>query len=354
VSNIETTLGTSDSALPTSGAVSDAIAAVPSSPWSADTNGITYSTGRVGINVASNAAITLYVVGNATDDRPFQTTKTNNTLNAWVDYPSSFPTGYSYFVGTDATVGGANDWNGIAISARGNTGGSANAYAIIGAQSLSTSNHSSSFNVMLRGPGVNDYETVLKVQTAANIYWMNETSGTGDNISHFFRRGTTDEFIMGLYDQGSYTVFQINSGGSFGAAVRGGGDFMINPSGYIYMGNIRNLSGTYNMRYNTTSGEVSYTSSDARYKKDIKPFEVDALGVLDQFSPKRFTWIDENVKKVGWIAQEGKEVIPDMFPFIEKDDRFGMDEFNILPYYHKAIQQLNAKVKELEKRLSEK
>jgi len=64
-----------------------------------------------------------------------------------------------------------------------------------------------------------------------------------------------------------------------------------------------------------------------------------------QFEPKSFTWKEDGKKQVGWIAQEGMEVIPEMFPFIEKIDRYGMDEFNILPYFHKAIRQQYGQVK---------
>jgi hypothetical protein len=181
--------------------------------------------------------------------------------------------------------------------------------------------------------------------TGTAILYLQPANGLESRI-HFREDGST-KMVIGYKPDGDF--FQIHSGTSI--TTLAAGDFSVTSIGDIYMGTLASATGTYYMRYNTTSGQVSYTTSDIQDKKDIKPFEVDALDALMKFDPKRFTWKIDNKQQVGWIAQEGMEAIPDMFPFIEKIDRYGMDEFNILPYYHKAIQQLKAEIDELRAQL---
>jgi hypothetical protein len=189
---------------------------------------------------------------------------------------------------------------------------------------------------------------ILSVDAATSTALLYLQAATNqDSRIHFRYNGSTNTVVG--WDAG-LSIFQIHTSSAF--TTLASGDFSITTSGDIYMGTLASATGTYYMRYNTTSGQVSYTTSDIRNKKDIKPFEVDALDALMRFDPKSFTWRQDNKKAIGWIAQEGMEVIPDMFPFIEKIDRYGMDEFNILPYYHRAIQQLNKRITELEAQLN--
>lgn len=186
----------------------------------------------------------------------------------------------------------------------------------------------------------------LDALTSTALIYLQSASSQDSRI-HFRYNGSTN-VVVG-WDAG-LSIFQIHTSSSF--TTLASGDFSITSTGDIYMGTLASATGTYYMRYNTTSGQVSYTTSDIRNKKDIKPFEVDALDALMRFDPKSFTWKADNKKAIGWIAQEGMEVIPDMFPFIEKIDRYGMDEFNILPYYHRAIQQLKAEIDDLRAQLN--
>ena len=431
VNDIETTLTNDDTHLPTSGAVFDAIGAITSSPWVADATGIGYSAGVVGIGGASAANLTLNITGGASDLRQLQIQKNNTSLSAWVDFPTSLPTGYSFLLTTGAGVYGSLDWNGIAINARGNVSGAANAYVILAAVSQSTSNHASRFNVMVRGTGVSDYVTISSHDYNFTHYWRSETAA--QDITHYFRQASSNVAVFGYddsvddfvfcvkqdgavtydnyhhrlkltqysvdiagYQNGSlyvnagsdittrnatlqiiaasagdaYISFRQSGGGTFicgwddtynhwqlhygGFTTAAAGHFSITTAGALYAGTLSSSSGTYYMRYNTTTGLMSYTTSDRRNKKDIKPFKVNALQTLNSFDPKSFTWKEDGKRQNGWIAQEGKEIIPEMFPFIDKIDRYGMDEFNILPYFHKAIQELTAEIDNLKKQLNEK
>lgn len=579
VNTIETTLTDDDTHIPTSGAVVDYVATL-SSPWTTDAEGINYSGNHIGVGVDSNATVGVYIKG---DSGVTQGLNYSNlqAAAAWSDYPAALPGHNRIFVhNNDATIGISNHYSCLLMGARGNTSGAANAWGVIALQSLSTTNHSGSWNFFLRGPGVSDYATIAKFQTGSKYYWQVESS-SGD-VTHVLRQATTDMYVFGYEDTldrfvlnsgGSFssgsgqsisgsrismtntgklfieldedntysptaanaaslyiyntctsnlttnstslqmrvynpaavwlpivqlsvrpllttthdTVFgislranstgtyyeaftaqsdgifylrsegtsedirvryaqqaggivcttgwddgtaayeiQIGSGGNFGTApyysfdtnvfsmfgttsatitvdaatstallylqaatnqdsrihfrynastnavcgwdaglsifqihtgtaftTLASGDFSISTSGYIYMGNLRSVSNTNYLRHNLSTGEVTYYSSDARLKKNIRDFEPDALAVLSEFKPRTFEWIAEDDDKTshGWIAQEGVDHILNMFPIAPKTGLYAMAEGEILPYYHKAILQLKAEIEELKAQL---
>jgi hypothetical protein len=109
------------------------------------------------------------------------------------------------------------------------------------------------------------------------------------------------------------------------------------------MGNLRSVSNTNYLRHNTSTGEVTYYSSDRALKHNIRDMEDDALTVLQQFKPRTFEWNDDGHTSNGWIAQEGVDHILNMFPMVEKTGLYTISEGEILPFFHKGILQLNAK-----------
>jgi hypothetical protein len=64
---------------------------------------------------------------------------------------------------------------------------------------------------------------------------------------------------------------------SSGTSTFGG---TINANGYIYNAGYASTSGATNMRINTTSGLIAYTSSSERYKVEIEPQEIPVQSVL--------------------------------------------------------------------------
>ena len=118
----------------------------------------------------------------------------------------------------------------------------------------------------------------------------------------------------------------------------------------IYMASITANDGNVTVRYTTASGLISQPTSDIKFKKDVEEWNIDAINILTKFHPKQFVWKNDpkNKIKTGWIAQEGVEFIPDMFPYDEKEKRYLLAEFRILPYLHKSTLQLNDKIKKLE------
>jgi hypothetical protein len=116
------------------------------------------------------------------------------------------------------------------------------------------------------------------------------------------------------------------------------------------------------------------TASDARIKKNIKPIE-NALESIMRFNPVSFTWSDDyiarnpelkNQEQLGFIAQEVKEIRPEMVKVVAEtigdksiEDFHLLNSNDLMPLMLKAIQeqqsiinsqqeQINELVKEIE------
>jgi len=110
-----------------------------------------------------------------------------------------------------------------------------------------------------------------------------------------------------------------------------------------------------------------YEGSDSRIKENIADTQVDALALLNQFKMREFNKIGYDKTKLGLVAQEVKDVMPELVGIISAMDSHWVDDLDdsmvdsdgnkmmytigtgILPYYFiKAIQELSAKVEALE------
>ena len=90
--------------------------------------------------------------------------------------------------------------------------------------------------------------------------------------------------------------------------------------------------------------------SDARAKKDITYFNEPILDKVMQLKPAsfRYTQNDENIKG-GFIAQEVKEIFPDLVTKTQdEDDLMGVDYYGVIALLTKAVQELTEKVNKLE------
>ena len=98
--------------------------------------------------------------------------------------------------------------------------------------------------------------------------------------------------------------------------------------------------------YRTSDGELFYQTSSIRYKKDIINLE-NSLNKINSLRPVRFTDINTNEPSFGLIAEETNEIIPDVV-FTKDEQIEGISYSNLTPFLIKAIQELEARIKELE------
>ena len=115
-------------------------------------------------------------------------------------------------------------------------------------------------------------------------------------------------------------------------------------------------SQSYVGRISTSGSATSYvTSSDYRLKENVVPMS-DCISRLNQLKPSRFNFIEEPNKTMdGFLAHEVQDIVPEAIVG-EKDEvdenggiiPQGIDQAKLVPLLVAAIQELEARVKELE------
>jgi hypothetical protein len=102
----------------------------------------------------------------------------------------------------------------------------------------------------------------------------------------------------------------------------------------------------------TTTTVAYQTSSDARLKTEVKGES--PLAVVDRLQPKWFVWNDSQTVDYGFFAQEANEVWPNAVSPGGDDlneDPWMMDQSKLVGLLVGAVQELSARVEELEARL---
>lgn len=108
---------------------------------------------------------------------------------------------------------------------------------------------------------------------------------------------------------------------------------------------------TTKLFFNPSTGLLTSTdynsSSDSRLKNNIKTIE-NALGTISTLRGVSFDWKDNGGKSFGLIAQEVKEVIPDV---VTEDDNgyLGIKYTNIIGILVEAIKELKSEFEEYKK-----
>ena len=112
-------------------------------------------------------------------------------------------------------------------------------------------------------------------------------------------------------------------------------------------------SNTANLTANGTNYLVPLTTSDVNLKENIKDTTINALEVVNNLQHRQFDYkyeeLGKETEKIGYIAQELEEVIPESVMDIPQDSKTslgGLDNIKqinynkIIPYLTKAIQEL--------------
>ena len=120
-----------------------------------------------------------------------------------------------------------------------------------------------------------------------------------------------------------------------------------------YFNAISSGAGTNALRVSTSTGEITYDTSSARYKDNIRD-SVYGLDDVMQLRSAQFEYKDGGRSDVGLIAEEVQLIIPELVG-VNKDglaDSVSYDR--LVSVCIKAIQELNAKVTALEAQLEAK
>jgi hypothetical protein len=109
--------------------------------------------------------------------------------------------------------------------------------------------------------------------------------------------------------------------------------------------------GTGNYAFLAIDGTTWTASSDRRLKYDIQPFE-NCLDKVLALNPVTYKWISTGRPALGFIAQEVKEIMPELVDAPEDpEEMMGIEITNMTAFLVKAIQEQNKMIKSLEEKI---
>jgi len=151
------------------------------------------------------------------------------------------------------------------------------------------------------------------------------------------------------------SIFQTNTGAN-AAGIMLMGNNAVGWNAIEFYHKNTSVSQAYVGRISTNSSSTSYvTSSDYRLKENVIPMS-DSISRINQLKPSRFNFIiDPETTVDGFLAHEVQDIVPEAIVG-DKDEideegnpvYQGIDQAKLVPLLVAAIQELEARVKELE------
>jgi hypothetical protein len=223
---------------------------------------------------------------------------------------------------------------------------------------------------------VGQYTSLSQVTTPTfvtldNSYAASSTQA-GDKLKLYLLKGDVNMGFgcgnIGDLNAWSDGIFRIYTGGSERMRITSGGAVLVNATseldasakfqvnGNVYLGSQPAGAGNSTLKYTTSTGAVTFDSSARIFKKDIVNLEYGLDSVL-KMQPKKYKWKLNDSADLGFIADEMYEVIPEIVYLAEnkinkselKDgEPMGINYDRLIPVLVKAIQELEARIKQLE------
>ena len=184
----------------------------------------------------------------------------------------------------------------------------------------------------------------LAVNTDDGKLWVGHSSGVKEVTSFSIgdQAVATDRVTFtGATSQSNYTIIMKSQGSGSGITQK-----------HI---SFQELGGDENGKITSNGFSTTYsTSSDYRLKEDIQTID-NATGRLLDLKPCNFQWKGSDYRVDGFLAHELAEVIPEAVVG-EKDavdengnpEYQGIDQSKIVPLLVATVQELEARIKELE------
>lgn len=222
--------------------------------------------------------------------------------------------------------------------------------------------------------------------TRSDAGFTHEHGTSGKKISFGVGSGGNNR---GIYDntESNWLMYRGSGTGiNFGGSLLPGSDGDYNLGGSSYRWNVVCTNALWLFRatsyhfafggtptanrtitFQNASGTVAFTSSDARLKENIKDTDLSGLDMVNKMQIRQFDWIDDESagynkgrhQTIGFVADELEEL--DKYFIVngsggyEEDGSINpkcIDTFYLLGYVTKALQELSAKVDELEKKVN--
>ena len=182
---------------------------------------------------------------------------------------------------------------------------------------------------------------------AAERMRIDSTGRVGINTS-----SPTATYKLSIASAANHGAFVYDIGSGYGALVT-----KPDSSNNYFPLYILNNSGAANgyILSNSSGTAFSQSGSDIFFKENIKDWNENVLDSFKNIKPSTFTYkSDENKKEIkGYIAQNEFDKFPEAYPINPRDDKHWFNPSGMTVYLMKAIQELSAKVEELENKINE-
>ena len=233
---------------------------------------------------------------------------------------------------------------------------------------LGNTNSYAQFNIQNQGAGGqastdivatadNGTETSNYIDLGINSSTYNNGASSllnGANNAYLYAKG--QDFIIGNSSSSKSMVFF--TGGDAPANEK----FRINSSGFVMTAGVASdilpsATNTYNLgsstkRWATIYSNNALNTSDARLKKNIADLHYGLYTVMNM-RPVQYDWKDnsEKVKKMGFLAQELRKVIPEVVVGDESKENLAVNYIEIIPVLVKAIQEQQQQIQAMAKEI---
>ncbi|MBN1971389.1 MAG: tail fiber domain-containing protein [Candidatus Delongbacteria bacterium] len=177
--------------------------------------------------------------------------------------------------------------------------------------------------------------------------------------SYYFY-GKEAAMVIGTEKDNDYNIaFQVRRGAEKDNMYTGDISFTVMTNGNVGIGSIYTYhlfaldGGAY------SDGETWVSASDSRLKENITPYEKNGIKQIMKLKPVSYNYKSDTEKKeqLGFIAQEIREILPEvvsgMEGDIEKGETLGINYDGIVPVLTKAIQEQQLLIENQQKQIEE-
>ena len=258
-------------------------------------------------------------------------------------------------VGQGALTASTTGYDNVAVgkdAAYSTTTGSIN--AVLGKQAL-YSNTTASYNVAVGYQAGYSYNGSL----GSNTYIGHKSghSSTGESNTFVGSRRISDgvSCAESMTTGSKNTIIGNFSGNNGGLDIRtasnyvvlsdgdGNPRFVFNGSGYPFIYNMSSGAGTNTLKFNTGTGEITYDTSSARYKDNIRD-SVYGLSHVMQMRSAQFEYKDSGRSDVGLIAEEIDPIVPELVGKNKDGEPDSVSYDRMVSVLVKAIQELKTEL----------
>jgi hypothetical protein len=205
----------------------------------------------------------------------------------------------------------------------------------------------------LFGAGAGEFQIQNGTSSRPAMLSLGGSLGTDEALGtiNFFRSGNTDDYRSRAQIAG--TVTSTGTANQHGGILRfyTAANGATNPSermritegGAVFFLSLASGAGTNALRWSTSTGQMTYDTSSARYKDNIRD-SVYGLSHVMQMRSAQFEYKDNARSDVGFIAEEMQSIVPELVG-LDKDGQADSVSYDrMVSVLVKAIQELNAKV----------